>query len=281
MRKIILFLYSLLGWLATAYAQVEADTLQTNRFVMRSTLYGIGYTNLLDTYLSPVEYTGMEVRFLHERVRMTNLLQGKVSTQSMLQAHITYAENQSATGSELGGLVNWNYGLHYHFPISNNLKILAGGVGDMNLGILYNTRNSNNPAQAKAYINLAASGMAIYKFRLKNQLWFVRYQINIPLAGIMFSPNYQQSYYEIFTLGNHDGIIRFTSLHNQPALRQWLTLDIPLKRSTLRIGYVCDIQQSHVNQIKCHTYSHTFLVGFTKQIYLIQPKDKLNKHIPF
>ena len=258
MKKAALLLYFISCTLYSAFAQNESlcDTLQSNRFVMRSTLYGIGYTNILDTYLSPAEYKGMEARIVHERMRMTRMMKGRVSTQSLLQANIAYTENNSDTGNELSGLVNWSYGWHYHFQINDHLKILAGGLGELNGGFIYNTRNSNNPAQAKAYINLSASGMAIYKFRIKNQPFTARYQINVPFVGLMFSPEYQQSYYEIFTLGNHSGIIQFTSLHNQPSMRQLLTLDIPISTATLRIGYVGDMQQSRVNHIKCHTYSH-------------------------
>ena len=283
MKKAALLLYFISCTLYSAFAQNESlcDTLQSNRFVMRSTLYGIGYTNILDTYLSPAEYKGMEARIVHERMRMTRMMKGRVSTQSLLQANIAYTENNSDTGNELSGLVNWSYGWHYHFQINDHLKILAGGLGELNGGFIYNTRNSNNPAQAKAYINLSASGMAIYKFRIKNQPFTARYQINVPFVGLMFSPEYQQSYYEIFTLGNHSGIIQFTSLHNQPSMRQLLTLDIPISTATLRIGYVGDMQQSRVNHIKCHTYSHAFMFGFVKNFYLIQQKDKLNARSPY
>ena len=283
MRKKILILAALLGILASASAQESpaTDTLATNRFVMRSTLYGVGCANLLDTYLSPVEYTGVEARIVHERMRMTKLLDGNVSKQSLLQVNFGYTENRSETGNELFGLVNWSCGLHYHFHINDHLTLLAGGLGEMNMGFIYNTRNSNNPAQAKAYVNLTASGMAIYKFRLWNRPFAVRYQLNVPMVGVMFSPQYQQSYYEIFTLGNSDGTVKLTSLHNQPSCRQLLTLDIPTRSVTYRIGYVGDFQQSRVNGIKCHTYSHTFMVGLVKRFYLIKPGDKSNSRFPF
>lgn len=252
-----------------------------NRYVMRSTLYGVGYTNILDTYLSPQEYTGIEVRIVHERMRMTNMLNENVSTQSMLQADIAYTENSSETGNELAGLVNWSYGLHYHFRLHPNFKLLAGALGELNGGFIYNTRNSNNPAQAKAYINLSASVMAIYRFYIKQKPFLLRYQVNAPFLGVMFSPEYQQSYYEIFTLGNHDGIINFTSVHNQPSMRQLLTLDIPINQVVLRLAYVGDFQQSKVNSIRCHTYSHVFLFGFVKNFYLVKRKDKEHAYSPF
>ncbi len=280
MKIYTLLLLGLFVFLCPVAGQ-EADSLQANRFVMRSTLFGIGRTRIVDTYLSPVEYAGMEVRFLHERMRMTKMLDGNVSTQSLLQADLAYTENNSKTGNEYAGMVNWSYGLHYHFYINDQFRILAGGLGDLNLGFIYNTRNSNNPAQAKAYINLLASVMAIYKFRIKKQPFTVRYQANAPFMGVMFSPEYQQSYYEIFSLGNTHGVVNFTSVHNQPSLRQLLTLDMPLCRATLRLGYVGDFQQSKVNSIRCHTYSHVFIVGFVKNFYLIKGKDKLQTRSPF
>ena len=79
-------------------------------------------------------------------------------------------------------------------------------------------RNSNNPAQAKAYVNLAASGMVIYRFHIGNYPLIARYQANLPVMGGMFSPEYGQSYYEIFSLKNGGKNVLFTSLHNQPSV---------------------------------------------------------------
>lgn len=240
-------------------------------------MYGIGHTNILDTYLSPLEYTGIEFRLTRENIRMTRLFDGNVSSQSFFQANLSYTENKAETSNSFAGLVNWNYGLHYQFHINDNLKLLAGGLGDMNIGFIYNLRNSNNPASAKAYVNLAASGMAIYRFRIKRYPMLLRYQANVPLMGIMFSPDHHQSYYEIFTLGNTDNIIKFTSLHNQPAIRQMVSVDFPVSTSTLRVSYLFDVQQSHVNQLKTHTYSHVFMVGFVKTLYRFRSKDASTK----
>lgn len=276
MKKAKIFPILLLFFVCnTVFAQT--DSLENHRFVTRATMYGIGHTNILDTYLSPLEYTGIEFRLTRENIRMTRLFDGNVSSQSFFQANLSYTENKAETSNSFAGLVNWNYGLHYQFHINDNLKLLAGGLGDMNIGFIYNLRNSNNPASAKAYVNLAASGMAIYRFRIKRYPMLLRYQANVPLMGIMFSPDHHQSYYEIFTLGNTDNIIKFTSLHNQPAIRQMVSVDFPVSTSTLRVSYLFDVQQSHVNQLKTHTYSHVFMVGFVKTLYRFRSKDASTK----
>ena len=166
MRKITALLVILIGLSGTISAQ--SDSLQANRFVTRAITYGVGYTNLLDTYLSPQEYTGIEGRVARETIRMTKLFDGNVSLQNIFQANISYTHNRVDNNNTFAGLVNWNYGLHYQFRINDNLKLLAGGLSDINGGFVYNLQNSNNPASAKAYANIAASGMVIYRFKIKN-----------------------------------------------------------------------------------------------------------------
>ena len=244
---------------------------QKDSIITRSTLYGIGHTNLLDTYLSPMEYTGPELRILRENMRMTKHMDGKVSRQSLFQANVSLTENKVGTGSEFSVLANWNLAYHYQFPISQNLTLMAGPNLDLNGGMIYNLRNSNNPVNAKAYINLGASGMAIYRFRIKQHPFVLRYQMNLPLIGLMFSPEYGQPYYEMSLSNDWGKNICFTSLHNNPSLRQFLTLDFPIKKTNLRLGYVCDIPQAKVNHLTSHMWSHAFMIGFVKHFYLVNP----------
>lgn len=251
----------------------EPDSLQASRYVSRATMYGVGYTNIFDTYLSPQEYRGIDFRISRETMRMTKLFDGNVSAQSFFQADLGYTHNRADNNNTFSGLVNWNYGLHYQFRLTGNFKLLVGGLGDFNTGFVYNLRNSNNPASARAYINLNASTMAIWHLRIKNYPFVLRYQANLPVMGVMFSPEKGQSYYEIFTLGNSSGVVQFTSLHNQPSLRQMLSIDLPIRYTKLRLSYIADLQQSHVNEIKAHTYSHVFMVGFVKDMYLIRNKE--------
>ena len=251
------------------------DSLQATRHVMRSVMIGAGHNNTFETYLSPLEYEGPEVRFAYETMRMTRLMDGNVSAQNLFQLHASYTENISQTNHTYGGLVNWSYALHYQFRPAKGLKILFGPMLDLNAGVVYNRRNSNNPAQAKAYGGLGASGMLIYRFRIKNYPLTVRWQANLPLLGAMFSPEFGESYYEIFSLGNGGRNVVFTSLHNNPSLRQLLTLDFPVGNTVMRVGYVCDLQQAKVNNLKSHTYSHDFMIGVVRNLYLFHGKKHM------
>ena len=132
---------------------------------------------VFDTYLSPQEYKGIDFRISRETIRMTKLFDGNVSVQNFFQADVGYTHNRADNNNTFSGLVNWNYGLHYQFRLTENFKLLAGGLFDVNGGFVYNLRNSNNPASARAYVNLDASGMAIWHLKIKRYPMVLRYQL--------------------------------------------------------------------------------------------------------
>lgn len=271
-----LYISVLLILLVSCVGISAQDTLSHEKYLVRSAMVGIGKTNVYDTYLSPLEYKGPELRFMHESMRMTRLMGGRVSAQRIVQVNCSSTDNISKSSTSYSGMFNWTYALHYQYNVNGNLKILFGPMIDLNGGFIYNTRNSNNPAQAKAYGNIDVSAMAIYKFRIARYPMVVRYQANLPFMGVMFSPEYGQSYYEIFSLGHGGRNVLFTSFHNAPSLRQMLTLDFPVGKTIMRAGYLCDIQQAKVNNLKSHFYSHNFMIGFVRNFHMIRGKNRIS-----
>ena len=245
------------------------------RIITNSKMIGWGATNILDSYLSPEEYTGLDLRYISHTLRQRE--GSHIIHELIHQGNIAYVNNRAKNGREIAGNYNFQYGLHYLFGIwelgRNELQLEAGGNAELNLGFLYNTRNSNNPAQARAFINMMPVAALTYNFhhpfRSSNYRDFrLRYEVGMPLVGLMFSPNYGQSYYEIFSKGNYDHNLVPTYIGNAPSLRHFLTLDFPLWRATFRIGYQGEYLQAHVNKIKYHTYTHALLLGVTKTFKL-------------
>ena len=111
------------------------------------------------------------------------------------------------------------------------------------------------------------SALATYDMVIAKHHYLWRYQVSFPLMGIAFSPNYGQSYYEAFNLGHYDHNVVFAYPGNMPSMRHKLTLDIPIKRYTLRVGYVAQFHQSMFNHLKYHSYAHDFMIGFNKYLY--------------
>ena len=50
-------------------ASAQSDTIRSNRVITNVQMIGLGYTNILDTYLSPEEYTGEEIRYISHTTR--------------------------------------------------------------------------------------------------------------------------------------------------------------------------------------------------------------------
>lgn len=265
------------GLLYTIPAEAQTDL---NRYTTHSTLFGFGHLNQLDTYLSPFEYKGQQGNIVHEKFRPTHWCNGRVTTQQKTEGYLGLSQNPAKNSNTLSASLSYKIGWHYSWTIASSLHLFAGGGIQVRAGGIYNTRNSNNPAQALAQSGLYASGIAAYPFYIRKQPFQIRYQIDLPFCGMMFSPNYNQSYYEIFTLGNYDHNIRFIHPGNAPTCYQSLTLDFPIKGFTFRIGYGCDIEQSRVNGIKNHSYRHSFLIGYVKDFYFLKRKDYRNNNIP-
>ena len=173
------------------------DTLRSNKVITNTQMLGIGAVNTLDTYLSPEEYTGTEFRYISHSVRENG---SKLSRELVHQAQILSVRNRRENNNELGGFYNFQYNWQYALGQWNvgegELRLKVGGGVDTRLGFLYNIRNSNNPAQAYGQVNIAPNAVAAYRFRLQNLPFQLRYEVQVPLLGLTFSPNYGQSCHE-------------------------------------------------------------------------------------
>lgn len=266
----------LVGEGGNAWAQGQGSAsvqeyVPAERQVERAVLVGIGRASQLDTYLSPMEYGGPQLSFLSCRQRMTGMAGGHVSFQSMFQGAFSYTENPASTANELGGRIGYDAGWHYVWHLPGHLTLKAGGLVGTDVGFLYNTRNGNNPAQARANVDVSLSAGGSYVFRIRRLPMQVLCQADLPVAGCMFSPRYGQSYYEIYQ-GDRDRNVCFTSLGNALSLRQLLCLDFCFSRTTLRLGYLSDIRQSHLNGIRAHDISRSFMLGYVRHFQMLKRK---------
>lgn len=245
---------------------------QTDSLTCTTAAYqiGAGPMNVLDTYLSQEKFTGMGFTFLadieHERSgsRWHTVLQH--------QAHFATLHDRTDTEEELEGAYDFYVGRYYTLtPQPSTLNLHLGCLLNGGAGFIYNTSNSNNPAQARAHLNLMPSARANYGFTLLKRPMRLSYELDLPLVGIMFSPNYGQSYYEMFNRGNYDHNIVPTTFIAAPTFRQQLMLDVCLgKKLTMRVGYLGDYQQAKVNNLKQHIYAHQFMIGIVKSFVKVR-----------
>lgn len=267
MKALKIFIVQALLILPPAMTAQEADTIPSAKVITNAQMLGVGGVNILDTYLSPEKYTGMEVRYISHTIRRRE--GARWSRMLVHQGSFAYADNRSGNGNEISGMYTFTYGVHYNWDLlDGRLNLMAGGQADIGVGFIYNTRNGNNPAQARLAVNIAPSAAATYRFRLGNVPLRARYEASVPLLGVMFSPNYGQSYYEIFSRGDYDHNVVPTTVASAPSFRQMLTVDFTFGKTTLRLGYLGDFRQAKVNNLKYHDYSNMLLIGFVRTFKL-------------
>ena len=237
----------------TGYAQVRSTALQQ----------GIGGANVLDTYLSPEKYRGMEWRVIAEVNR-----DSKNAHLAYSQTHeiaFGYLHNRALNGHEYVGHYDFSYAVMRKWDMIAGrypLRLSVGPMLDAFVGFNYNSRNTNNnPAQGYGSVALGGMGAARYTFKAWGRELTLGYELRFPLLGIRYSPNYGQSYYEIFGRGDYDHNICFYSV-SPLQVRQQVTADLRLKSGTaLRIGYLSDVRQAKPNNLKQHHYYNALLLG--------------------
>ena len=235
----------------------------------RTFLLGVGKTNQLDTYLSPMEYKGIQVSFMTQSERMTHLAKHHISFQSTFFGAFSSADNPAETASYTGGRLAYDAGWHYHYSPCANFDLKGGALVGTDLGFLYNDRNGNNPAQGQFSLDLSLSAGAAYQFKLRKLPMQASYQADLPMLGMMFCPEFGESYYEISQQGvGHD--ILFAHPGNALSFRQMLMLDFCLPRITLRVGYLNDVRQRNAHSLKYHDFSHSFMFGIVRHFQLMR-----------
>lgn len=229
-------------------------TLQLIHAQEKTYYLGYGSANVMDTYLSPYSYKGVGMSLTRE-VQYDHTLHNLTLAASM-------TESLAGNVNEYAG--NLRYSIAHQFGIikSNCLSIKAGPMGTAQFGGIYNERNGNNPANAHASIMADLSARVDYTLRLFGKVFPLQYTLAVPFAGIAYSPNFGQAYYEEFILGNSDHNIKFAYIGNTPSLRHRITAAIPIGEYFIRIGYEGDYGQSTYNNLRYHNYTHNFVIGF-------------------
>jgi hypothetical protein len=254
MKKIMVLFSIWVGILCTAVSQEEGSPSPVNH----STLFGVGKAFLNDSYLSPLRYGGTSISLMHDRIRGTSFFNGNLLLQQQFLIHTAVTKNPTASASEYYGNLNYRITGLYPLLVASGLRLFGGGGWEASFGGIYNVRNSNNPGSLKASTNLNLSAMAVYNWKI----FTFRWQLDTPFAGIFFSPEYGHSYYEIFSLGNDKGTLHFGSFHNQQALRNYFSVDVPVHNITLRAAYLGNYYNTGVNELVTRIVSHQFLIGF-------------------
>ncbi len=255
--KFMLIVGTLLTVASSAHAQGQ-----------NTVLFGFGRSNVYDTYLSPIEYTGPEMTISVDTERRLKR-NPHICFHTFNDIRIGYTENPAQTANEVDGGLSHDFGWSYRWGedpdcrLPRNLSLGAGLTAGAAVAGTYNDQNGNNPAQGRASLRLCAMFLGNYTLHVRRQQLVFNYTARMPLFGAMFSPDYGQSYYNLFAQGNWDGNILATHPGNALTLYQRFTVSLKMKKRMLTVGYESQLEQAKPKNLRQHHYHRGVVIGWT------------------
>lgn len=274
--RILFVLLALLPMMLSAQTATAGD--EVLRPVASAYTFEVGSSHINDTYLTPLNYSGLNAAFSYERFQAMAFNPDKwlMQLRSSLSLNCDKNPARNATMWDLTVSAAWAMMRRYGIDGIRGLKVAVGGTTGVDIGAQYLARNGNNPVSAKAAWTVGVTAAAIYNFKISRLPITLRYQPTMPLTGVFFSPDYGELYYEIY-LGNHKNLVHGAWWGNYFRLDNMLTADLRFASTNLRLGYHCDLFSSKVNNIVSRRTTHSFVLGVSGEWLSIPRNGRLSQ----
>lgn len=258
-----------------AVAIAAAAAQETPQTVLRPVLsaYTVhaGSAHVAETYLSPLRYSGQAFGFDYERMQAMKFCPERWVMDLRLSLDGAHTLNPARNSAIWGLDLEAGWGMMRRWTTAGGWSFYAGGTTDIDAGLSYSERNSNNPVAARASWTVGAMGAAAWNGTVGGLPVCLRWQARLPLAGIFFSPQYGELYYEIY-LGNHRGLVRGAWPGNFFRLDNLLSADLRFGATVVRVGYGLDVNSTKASDIVTRRISHTAVVGFVSEWITLSAK---------
>ena len=232
-----------------------------------------GSSHLADTYLTPLHYSGYSAGFMYQRAQAMKFDPHRWTMQLTIGLDGDFDQNPANNADMYAASVSGSWAMMRRWRLPQSIIAGAGPGTSLDLGILYLSRNGNNPASAKASWTLDLNAFASWSHRIGRLPFTLRYSLRMPVTGAFFSPDYGQLYYQIY-LGDRDHLAHAAWWGNFFRMDNMLSADLHLGRTTLRVGYRCDVFSSKVNHIVTRDISHMFVLGIVSEWISLRPGSR-------
>lgn len=252
------FIAIICGLWATMACAAQPDSIV--RPVNSHFTYDIGSSLIANTYLTPLKYTGWSMRLGYDRTQAM-----KFHPEQLVQ-RITAGLDIDRTLNPAGNARMWrlagdfDYGITYRTRLPYDITVAGGLSTGIDLGVIYNTRNGNNPVAVEAAWTINITGALMWHHTLLGKKLLLTYRPTIPLTGVFFSPDYGELFYEI-SLGNHSGLAHCAWWGNYFRMENLLTADISFGATQLRLGFRNNILSTRVNNITTRVVTCAAVIG--------------------
>ena len=194
---------------------------------------GTGYQ--LDTYLSPMGYSGMCYGLGNEWWQAFRHAPANWAHVGRADIGLTNYYNRAHTNRYLGVQLAAGWGAFYEWKwLDDRLRVQLGPYLDVFFSVREQASNVNKMVSFDAAIDVMAMSGISWSFYGKKTSYRLSYLIRTNLIGFDYLPEYWESYYEI-TQGV-PGQPRCSGHWNHNTIKHQLSLDMQFSHSTWRIG---------------------------------------------
>lgn len=224
-----------------AQAQRTVWELPHDQETLRAFSIAGGNSFARDTYMSTSRYHGWAVGFENDSWSVLNPDRLFRYGRNYSSLFFSSLKNRVEGGStlELGG--SEQFAFLWPAVECDACDLLIGPAVMFDGDLLYNRQNAaNNPVTFNGYLGAGLCIDNTYRFSLFRYGMALQATLFVPLAGIGFAPDYDQTYYYIYKYGDWGKALHFVTPFNNPALMQQVALILPCRGNRIRIGYSFD-----------------------------------------
>lgn len=226
-----------------------------------TSFYGIetGSMHLHDSYLSPLKYSGWTAAPTYRRAQAMKCRpqqwMSEISWVTRFGSTTNPAHNANIYCIDMDA--GWSPLRKWHLG-SNCLAI--GPATDLRLGMLFSTRNGNNPVSVLADWTVGVSAHASHPLSFGRFHTTIAYDARLDLTGVFFRPHYGESYYEIY-LGNHRGLAHAAWPGNYRNFSNRLCATFHFSGTSVTAGYRFSLHSSKAGGLLCRMLTHSLVIG--------------------
>lgn len=222
----------------------------------------IGGAHNISTYLSPLHYSGPSVALSGSWEKDFNHWSDRCRMRFEAEMKLQRTLNPAETAVMPSLTARFGWGLLWYRKLDARWEVEIGPMVDIAGGALYLMRNGNNPVTALASAGFDIEAAGSYRFRMGRVPVVVADRVRIPTASIFFSPEYGETYYEIW-LGNHHGLSHAGWWGNAFGLDNLFSVSMQFGRRSLLLGYRFDFRTFNANHLTTNLLTNAAVVGLS------------------
>ena len=250
----------LCAFCSTSASATDHDGEAESRPVTSLYAIEIGHRNVLATYLSPLHYKGGSTTLSGAWSKAMPFSPEKAIMHFDADLSFSSLLNPAQTAKMIGLYGSFNWGMSWRHRLPASIQLTAGGTVGIEGGAYYLLRNGNNPVEAIANTSLSIRASLSRPIRIGRLPVLLRDEVSLPAFSVFFSPEYGETYYEIY-LGNHKGLAHAGWWGNNFRIDNLLSATLDFGRTAMTVGYRFDAYTQWACNLNTRVMTHSFVIG--------------------